>query len=186
MISTNQFKNGLTLLIDGEIYTIVEYQHVKPGKGGAFVRTKFRSLRTGNIIDRTYRSGEKFQEAFVEERKMQFLYADANGCHFMDLETYETKEISKELIGTNLEFLKENASITIAFYDGKVVGVELPLFVELKVTECEPGLKGDTAKSAQKQVKLETGASVSAPLFINVGDTIKIDTRTREYVERVL
>lgn len=185
MISTNQLKNGLTLFIDGEIYMILEYQHVKPGKGGAFVRTKLKSLKTGKIIDRTYRSGEKFQEAFVEEKKMQFLYADASSCHFMDTKTFESKELSKGLIGDRLKFLKENMEIGISFCDGEVVGINLPLFVELKITECEPGLKGDSAKSGSKPAKLETSATVQVPLFIDVGDTIKIDTTTGEYVERM-
>lgn len=185
MISTNQLKNGLTLFIDGEIYIIAEFQHVKPGKGGAFVRVKLRSLKTGNIIDRTYRSGEKFREAFVEEKKMQFLYTAGDSCHFMDLQSFETKEISKELIGDELKFLKENMELGISFCDGRVVDINFPLFVELKVKECEPGLKGDTAKSASKPAKLETGAAVHVPLFINIGDTVKLDTRTGEYVERV-
>lgn len=185
MVSTNQFKNGLTLLIDGEIFTIAEFQHVKPGKGGAFVRTKLRNLKTGNIIDRTYRAGEKFEEAFIEEKKMQFLYTSNDICYFMDMQNFDTKEILKESFGDCLKFLKENMEVTISFYNGNIVGVKPPLFVELRVTDTEPGLRGDTAKSGSKPAMLETGATLQVPLFIDKGDVVKIDTRTGEYVERV-
>ncbi len=185
MISTNQFKSGLTLEIDGEVFVIVEYQPVKPGKGGAFVRTKMKNLRTKKVLDRTFRAEEKFQEAFVEEKKAQFLYESGHLYHFMDQDTYEEIIVDKERLSEIIPFMKENMEISIIIYQGQIIEARLPMFIELKVTHSEPGIRGDTSKSAFKPANLETGVSILVPLFVNVGDTIKIDTRTGEYVERV-
>lgn len=185
MISTSDFKNGTKLEIDGEPYIIVEFQHVKPGKGGAFVRTKMKSLKTGNILERTFRSGEKFDVPDLLEREMQFLYAQGNEYHFMDANTYEQLFIAQEHLGTTKDFLKENMVVKILFYQGKPLGVDLPLFVELKVVETPPGIRGDTATGGTKLAKLETGGTVKVPLYIEEGTLIKVDTRTGTYVERV-
>lgn len=185
MIPTNQFKNGLTLKLDGDIYSIESYQHVKPGKGGAFVRTKLRSFKTGNIIERTFRSGEKVEPAFIENTKMQFLYRQGNSYHFMDQETFEEMELSGDRLSEQVKFLKENMVLTIAICEGAIVNIDLPNFAELKVQETEPGVRSDTVKVTTKAAILETGARVSVPLFINNGDIVKIDTRTGEYISRV-
>jgi len=185
MYSTPDFRRGLKIEINNEPYTIVEFQHVKPGKGGAFVRTKLKNLITGNVVDRTFRSGEKVGKPDIEEKVMQYLYNDGGDYHFMDNETYEQTALGTELIGNAKDFLQENSNVTILFYQGRVINLELPTFVTLEVTEAEPGLKGDTASSATKPVKVETGARVNVPLFVNQGEKIKIDTRTGEYIERV-
>jgi elongation factor P len=171
--------------MDSEPYIIVEFQHVKPGKGGAFVRTKLKSLISGNVLDKTFRSGEKVENPDFEETTMQFLYNDDDGYHFMDTGTYEQTLITSGDLGDITGFLKEQLEVTVQFYNGKPLGVELPIFVELVIEEAEPGVKGDTATGATKPAKLETGAVIHVPLFLNEGDIVKIDTRTGEYIERV-
>ncbi|MCM8778756.1 MAG: elongation factor P [Candidatus Omnitrophica bacterium] len=185
MITTNQFKTGLTLLIEGEVYSIVEYEHVKPGKGSAFVRTKLRNLRTQAVIERTYRAGEKFEEAFIEEKRLNFLYRSGDLFYFMDEETYEQKAIAKEDLKNTVNFIKENTPVTVAYFENRIISVNPPNFVELKVEYTEPGLKGDTAKATYKPARLETGYILQVPLFIENGDIIKVDTRTGEYVARI-
>lgn len=184
MISTSDFKNGLTIKVEGQLFQIVEFQHVKPGKGGAFVRTKLRRLDTGNVLERTFRAGDKVEDAFIEYKKLQFLYASGDEYHFIEQQTYEQFQLVADHLGEVIHYLKENMVVTASFYEGKLMNVEPPIFVELKVVEAEPGLKGDTAKSGTKSVKLETGYVIQAPLFIQTGDLLKIDTRTGEYVER--
>ncbi len=172
--------------LDGDIYTIVEFQHVKPGKGGGFTRTKLKNMDSGGVIERTFRSGDKVEEVRIEKREMQYLYAEApDTYYFMDSETYEQTAISKALMGDATDFLLENETAFVLVTDDKPIGVELPNFVELTVAATEPGVKGDTATNAVKPATLETGAVVSVPLFVNQGDKLKIDTRTAQYVERV-
>ena len=185
MISTNQFKNGMTIMLNGQIYSIVNFQHVKPGKGGAFVRTKLRNLKTTNLIDRTFRAGEKIEQAFLEERKMQFLYRQGNLYHFMDQKSFEQLELSKEKLGEKVNFLKENVVLSLVVCAGTIIGINLPNFVELKVKHAPAGLRANTVKAANKQVLLETGAGIGVPLFIKEGDKVKIDTRSGKYVGRV-
>ena len=171
--------------LDGDIYTIVEFQHVKPGKGGGFVRTKLKNMDSGGVVERTFRSGDKVEEVRIEKREMQFLYAEApDQYYFMDNETFEQTPISKTLMGDTTDFLLENATVYVLVTDDKPIGVELPNFVVLTVTATEPGVKGDTATNAVKPATLETGAVVSVPLFVNRDDKLKIDTRTGQYVER--
>ena len=184
MYSTPDFRRGLKIEINNEPFTIVSFQHVKPGKGGAFVRTKLKNLLNGNVVDRTFRSGEKVGKPDIEEKEMQYLYTDGD-FHFMDNDTYEQTALSADLVGNDKNFLQENSTVTVLFYKGRVVNLELPTFVILEVTEAEPGLKGDTASSVTKPVTVETGAKINVPLFINPGDRLKIDTRTGEYMERV-
>ena len=184
VISTNEFKTGITVLIDGELYAIVEYQHVKPGKGGAFVRTKLRRVKDGNVIERTFRAGEKFQDAYIEDRKLQFLYRSGATFHFMDQTSFEDVQIDEKVIGSPAGFLKENMEITGNFYEGEMIGLALPIFVELQVVETEPGVRGDTSKAGNKPAKLETGVTIQVPLFIESGGMVRIDTRTGSYVSR--
>lgn len=185
MISTADFRNGARIELEGEPYYIVEFQHVKPGKGGAFVRTKLKSYKTGNVLDRTFRSGERFQEPNLEEREMQFLYAAGNSYTFMDTESFEQFTYDKKELGDNADLLKENMIAKILVYEHQPIAVELPIFIELKVVEAEPGVRGDTASGGSKPAVVETGATIKVPLYLEVGEVIKIDTRTREYVERV-
>lgn len=185
MIATNQFRRGMKIELEGEPFLIVEFQHVKPGKGGAFVRTKLKSLITGNVIDRTFRSGDKVKKPDFEEKEMQYLYRDENGFTFMDLDSYEQVLVSAEDLGDIRGFLREQVSVTVQLYNGKPMGVELPIFVELKVVKSEPGVKGDTASGATKPAELETGAIIQVPLFVEEGDVVKIDTREGVYIERV-
>lgn len=184
MYSTPDFRRGLKIEINDEPFIIVSFQHVKPGKGGAFVRTKLKNLLNGNVVDRTFRSGEKVGKPDIEEKEMQYLYTDGD-FHFMDNATYEQTALNADLVGNAKDFLQENSTVTVLFYKGRVVNLELPTFVILEVTEAEPGLKGDTASSVTKPVTVETGAKLNVPLFINPGDRLKIDTRTGEYMERV-
>ncbi len=184
-IDTSQFKNGLKIEIDGDPFVMTYFQHVKPGKGGAFVRTKIKNLRTGRVLDKTFRSGEKVQEADVEDRRMQYLYQDGEALVFMDNETYDQMSIPAEQIGDARKFLKENNEVSIVLYKGNPLNIELPAFVEAEVTQTDPGLKGDTASGATKPATLETGAVIQVPLFIKEGETVRVDTRTGEYVERV-
>ena len=185
MADTTSFRNGFTMVLDGTIFTIVEFQHVKPGKGGGFVRTKLKSMETGAVIDRTFRSGDKVEEIRVEKREMQFLYAEGDTYHFMDTESYDQMTVGVGLMDGSELYLKENETAYVLVTDSRPLGVELPTFVELAVTTTEPGVKGDTATAAVKPATMETGAVVSVPLFVNEGDRLKVDTRTGEYVERV-
>jgi len=185
VISTAEFRNGARLELEGEPYYIVEFQHVKPGKGGAFVRTKLKSYKTGNILDRTFRSGERFQEPNLEEREMQLLYAAGSSYTFMDTESFEQFTYDKKELGDNADLLKENMIAKILVYEHQPIVVELPIFIELKVVDAEPGVRGDTASGGSKPAVVETGATIKVPLYLEVGEVIKIDTRTREYVERV-
>ncbi|HXV68717.1 MAG TPA: elongation factor P [Nitrospira sp.] len=185
MISTVDFRNGVRLMVEGEPFYIVEFQHVKPGKGGAFVRTKLKSYLSGNVLDRTFRSGERFEEPNLEERDMQFLYATGDSYTFMDTETFEQLTFEKNQLGENADLLKENMIVKILIYEHRPIAVELPIFIELKVVDAEPGVRGDTASGGTKPAIVETGATVKVPLYLEVGTVIKIDTRTRSYVERV-
>ncbi|HAA89368.1 MAG: Elongation factor P [Thermoanaerobacterales bacterium 50_218] len=185
MISTNDFRTGLTIEVDGEIYEVIDFQHVKPGKGAAFVRSKLKNLRTGAVIDRTFRAGEKVPRAHLDRREMQYLYRDGNSFVFMDNETYDQISLSEEQLGENVKFLKENMNIYLLTHEGQIIGVELPNFVELKVVDTEPGVRGDTAAGGTKPATLETGLVVQVPLFVEAGDVIRVDTRTGEYLERV-
>jgi elongation factor P len=185
MYSTPDFRKGLRIELDGDPFTIVDFQHVKPGKGGAFVRTRLKNLLTGAVVDRTFRSGEKVGRPDLEEKEMQFLYQDGDGFHFMDNTTFEQVAIADDVLGDARRFLQENTTVAVLFYQERPINIELPIFVELLVTEAEPGLKGDTASGASKMVTVETGAKIQVPLFIEAGDRLKIDTRTGEYIERV-
>ena len=185
MYSTPDFRKGLKIEINGEPFSIVEFQHVKPGKGGAFVRTTLKSLITGNVIDKTFRSGEKVDKPDLEEKEMQYLYESDGEFHFMDNSTYEQLFLTTDQLGDARNYLQENVTVTVLFHNGKPVGVDAPIFVELKVASTEPGFKGDTAAGGTKPAVLETGMTVQVPLFINEGDVLKIDTRVGKYVERV-
>ncbi len=184
MYSTPDFRKGLRIELGNEPYVIVDFQHVKPGKGGAFVRTKLKNLLNGRVVDKTFRSGEKVGKPDMEEKEMQFLYKD-DQYHFMDNSSYEQIALSGDVIGDSKNFLQENTNVTILFYQNRPINLELPIFVELEVVEAEPGVKGDTASGASKPVTVETGAKIQVPLFIEEGDRLKIDTRTGEYIERV-
>lgn len=185
MISTADFRNGLVVEMDGDLLEIVEFQHVKPGKGGAFVRTKFKNVLTGRVIDKTFRSGEKFEEARVEDQEWQYLYTDGDLFYFMHNDTYEQVEVNGEIVGENNVWLKENANATLSFHKGKVIAVKPPTFVELAVTQTDPGVQGDRASGGTKPATLETGAVVQVPLYLEEGETIKVDTRTGDYISRV-
>ncbi len=184
-VDTSQFRNGLKIILGGEPFTITYFQHVKPGKGGAFVRTKIKNLKSGRVLDRRFRAGEKVQQADIEDRKMQFLYHDGDQLVFMDSETYDQIPFSAEQVGDAGKFLCENLDVDVLFWRDQPINIELPSFVEVVITECEPGLKGDTASNVTKPATLETGAIVNVPLFIKKGETIRVDTRSGEYVERV-
>ncbi|MBZ4644730.1 MAG: elongation factor [Petroclostridium sp.] len=185
MISAGEFRNGITFELDGNVYQIVEFQHVKPGKGAAFVRTRLKNVITGAVVEKTFRPTEKMPKAHIERKDMQYLYNDGGLYYFMDQETYEQLPLNESQLGDALKFVKENMVVKILSYKGNVFGVEPPNFVELEVTETEPGFKGDTATGATKPATLETGATINVPLFINQGDIIRVDTRTGEYMERV-
>lgn len=185
MISAGDFKNGVTLEYDGNIFQIIEFQHVKPGKGAAFVRTKMKNIVNGGVIEKSFRPTEKFPKAHIERKDMQYLYSDGELYHFMDVETYDQIALNEDAIGDSLKFVKENEMVKICSHKGNVFAVEPPLFVELEVTETEPGFKGDTAQGATKPAVVETGATVYVPLFVETGDKLKIDTRTGEYLSRV-
>lgn len=183
--STAQFRKGLKIEMSGEPFIIVDFQHVKPGKGGAFVRTKIKSLISGNVLDKTFRSGEKVDVPDLEEKKMSFLYRDDGGYCFMDTETYEQMILTPDHIGEAIGYLKENIVVEILLHNGVPIGIELPMFLELTVAETEPGMKGNTVSGATKPAKLETGVTIQVPLFIGEGEVVKVDTRTGEYIERV-
>ncbi len=185
MITSNDFKRGMVIKLDGELYSVLEYQHVKPARGGAFVRTKLRSLIKGAVVDRTFRGGEKVEDVRIETKKMQYLYDEGDSLVFMDTESYEQESISKDYVGDILDYIKEGDNVDIAMYEGRPISIEPPTFVTLLVTYAEPGVRGDTATNVTKPVKVETGAEIHVPIFVNEGDYIKIDTRTGDYVERV-
>jgi len=184
MISAGEFRNGITVDIDGEVCTIIEFQHVKPGKGAAFVRTKMRNLISGGITERTFRPNDKMPRAHIDRKDMQYLYSDGELFHFMDAESFEQSALNESDVGDTLKFVKENEMVKMLSHNGKVFGIEPPIVVELDIIETEPGFKGDTAQGATKPAKVETGAVVYVPLFINSGEKIKIDTRTEEYIGR--
>jgi len=185
MISTNQFKNGLTILHEGKIFQIIEFQHIKPGKGGAFVRTKLRNLKNNTVIDRTFKAGQKFDTAYVEQRKIQYLYNSGDTYFFMNTENFEQINIDKSALGSAVNFLKEGLEITASYCKGKLIDVSLPTSVELRIEHTEAGVRGDTAKATYKPATLETGAVIQVPLFIKPQDLIKVDTRTGKYTGRV-
>ncbi len=185
MISAGDFKNGLTLEIEGQVVQIIEFQHVKPGKGAAFVRTKLKNVISGGVVEKTFRPTEKFPAARIDRKDQQYLYNDGELFYFMDPETYEQIAIDKNTVGDALEFVKENEIVKVCSYKDSVFALEPPLFVELEVTETEPGFAGNTAQGATKPATVETGATIQVPLFVNIGDKLKIDTRTGEYLSRV-
>lgn len=184
MISAGDFRNGVTFEMDGNVLQIVEFQHVKPGKGAAFVRTKVKNVITGAVLEKTFNPSDKYPTAYIERKDMQYLYQDGNLYYFMDMETYEQIPIDDSKLGDNFKFVKENMEVKVLSYKGNVFGVEPPFFVELEVTKTDPGFKGDTATNATKPATLETGAEIRVPLFIDEGEVIRIDTRTGEYMER--
>lgn len=185
MVEAGDFRKGLTIEYDGQIFQVIEFLHVKPGKGAAFVRTKLKNIKTGAVIEKTFRPDERMPLAHIERREMQYLYNDGELYYFMDTQTYEQIALNQEMVGDALKFVKENMTVTILSHNGSVFGVEPPRFVELEVIDTEPGFKGDTQTGATKPAKVETGAVIQVPLFINIGDKIKIDTSTEEYLSRV-
>ena len=185
MISAGDFRNGITVEIEGQIFQIIEFQHVKPGKGAAFVRTKLKNIINGGVVEKTFRPTEKFPQARIDRKDMQYLYNDGDLYYFMDNETYDQVALNNDTIGDALKFVKENEMCKVCSHNGNVFAVEPPLFVELVITDTEPGVKGDTATGATKPATVETGATVMVPLFVNQDDVIKIDTRTGEYLSRV-
>ena len=185
MISAGDFRNGITIELDNNVYQIIEFQHVKAGKGAAFVRTKLKNIKSGGVVERTFRPTEKCPQARIDRKDMQYLYSDGDLYYFMDTESYDQIALNEETVGDALKFVKENEMVKMLSHNGEVFSVEPPLFVELEITETEPGFKGDTATGASKPATVETGATVSVPLFVEQGDKIKIDTRTGEYLSRV-
>ena len=184
MISAGDFRNGVTFELNGQVFQIIEFQHVKPGKGAAFVRTKLRNVITGATVERTFNPTDKMENAHIERKDMQYMYNDGNLFYFMDTETYDQIPLNAETVGDALRFVKEEVVVKVLSYKENVFGIEPPFFVELKITETEPGFRGDTATGATKPATVETGASIKVPLFIDVGETVRIDTRTGEYMER--
>lgn len=185
MISAGDFRNGITIELDSNVFQIIEFQHVKPGKGAAFVRTKLKNIKSGGVVEKTFRPTEKCPQARIDRKEMQYLYSDGDMFNFMDVETYDQISLTKDEIGDSLKFVKENEMVKICSHKGNVFAVEPPLFVELAIIETEPGFKGDTAQGATKPATVETGAVVYVPLFVEMGDVLKIDTRTGEYLSRV-
>ena len=185
MISTSEFRNGETIVMDNQLWVIVEFQHVKPGKGGAFVRTKLRRMRDDSVIERTFKAGEKFQEAYIEKRTLQYLYRTADTFHLMDTKSYEEVQVPAKTIGQTAGFLKENMELEGQFHEGQMIDIAPPMFVDVHVSSTEPGVRGDTSKGGMKPATLETGATIQVPLFIGTGDLIRVDTRTSSYVSRV-
>lgn len=185
MVSAGEFRNGLTVEIDNIVYQIIDFQHVKPGKGAAFVRTKLRDIKNGGVTERTFRPTEKFSPAHIDRSDMQYLYSDGDLFNFMNVETYDQIAMNQEAVGDSLKFVKENEMVKMLSHNGSVFAIEPPLFVELEIVETEPGFKGDTAQGATKPAIVETGATVYVPLFVNQGDRISIDTRTGDYMKRV-
>lgn len=184
MISSNDFRTGVTIEIDNDVWQVVDFQHVKPGKGAAFVRAKLKNMRTGAVVERTFNAGEKMPKAHVDNRQMQYLYENGGMYVFMDNETYEQIEIGADTLANAINFLKENMTISIMMFQGNIIGVDLPNSVELEVVETDPGIRGDTATGGTKPAKLETGYVVKVPLFINIGDVLRVDTRSGQYIER--
>lgn len=184
MVSAGDFRNGVTIEIDNAVFQIIEFQHVKPGKGAAFVRTKLKNVIGGGVVERTFSPTEKFPQARIEKKDMQYLFNDGDLYTFMDVETYDQFELNSDIIGDSLKFVKENDICKVSSYKGSIFLIEPPMFVELEISDTEPGFKGDTATGASKPATVETGAQVSVPLFVNIGDKIKIDTRTGEYLSR--
>lgn len=185
MYSTSEFRNGLKILFNNTACIIVEFQHVKPGKGGAFIRTRLRNLKTGLILEHTFRSGEKVGKPELQERKMQFLYSSGDEFNFMDMDSYDQVQLNGESLGDKVGFLKENQEVAMLFHGDEVLSMELPIFIEVPIAESSPGVRGDTASGGSKPATLESGAVINVPLFLNEGDVVKVDTRTGEYVERV-
>ena len=185
MISVNDFRTGLTIELDGQVFSVVDFQHVKPGKGAAFVRSKLKNVKTGGVVEKTFNAGEKVSKALVDHREMQYLYNDGEDYIVMDMESYDQIGLTATQLGDGTKFLKENMIIGVAMYNGSPIGVDLPTFVELEVIETAPGIKGDTASGGTKPAILETGASVQVPFFVNVGDVLQIDTRNGSYMKRV-
>ena len=185
MVSAGDFKNGLTVEIEGNIYQILDFQHVKPGKGAAFVRTKLKNIINGGVVEKTFRPTEKFETAHIDRKDMQYLYTDGYLYNFMDMETYDQLAVNADVVGDSLKFVKENETVKVISHQGNVFAIEPPITVELRVTETEPGVKGDTATGATKPAIVETGAQIMVPLFVNQDDVLKIDTRTGEYLSRV-
>jgi elongation factor P len=184
-ITTNDLKNGITLELDNALFQVVEFQHVKPGKGGAFVRTKLRNLKNGNVFDRTFNAGVRVEQAMLEKKDMQFLYRDGDDYVFMDMESYDQTHVAPVALGDAADYMIENSTAIIAFHNGEIVTVEIPASVELDVTETEPGVQGDRVSGARKSATLQTGVVVQVPLFVNIGDRVKVDTRSGEYITRV-
>lgn len=184
MISSNDLRNGVTVVVDGQLWTVIEFLHVKPGKGSAFVRTRMKNVKTGTTLERTFRAGEKLERATVDNRQMQMLYNDDDGYHFMDQENFENVTLQRDLIGGPADFLKDGMAVDVQFHDGVPIGIDLPAHVELRIVETDPGFRGDTATNTTKPAKLETGATVNVPLFVESGDIIRIDTRDRRYIGR--
>ena len=185
MISAGDFRNGVTFEMDGQVVSIVEFQHVKPGKGAAFVRTKIRNVITGAVVEKTFNPNDKYPTAFIERKDMEYSYSDGDLYYFMDPETYDQIMINADVIGDALKFVKENEVVKVCSYNGEVFSIEPPLFVELEITDTEPGFAGNTAQGATKPATVETGATIQVPLFVNIGDVVKIDTRSSEYLSRV-
>jgi len=185
VISTNDFRTGLTIELEGDVFQVIEFQHVKPGKGAAFVRSKLRNMRTGAVIEKTFNAGEKIPKARIERREVQYLYNDGKEYYFMDMESYDQLAMTADQLGEAVKYLKENMNIQVLTFQEKSIGIELPNFVELEVVETTPGIKGDTASGGSKPATLETGAVVQVPFFVNVGDRLQIDTRTGNYIKRV-
>ncbi|MGI6003928.1 MAG: elongation factor P [Christensenellales bacterium] len=185
MISAGEFRKGITIDMDGQVFVIVDFQHVKPGKGAAFVRAKIKNVMSGGVLERTFNPAERFPRARIESKEMEYLYNDGDLYYFMDTETYEQLPLNREIVAEAMNFVRENSPVTIRFYQDNPFSVEAPNFVELEVTDAEPGIKGDTASNVTKGATLETGFRLQVPLFVNAGDTIRVDTRTGEYMERV-
>jgi len=183
-IDTSDFRNGMGLVVDNDVYQLVEFQHVKPGKGGAFVRTRLRNVKSGSVLEKTFRAGEKFQRAHLERKPMQYLYSTGSEFFFMDMESYEQLSMQASEVGSGAKYLKEGTEVAVLIHNDRVMGVDLPITMELAVVETDPGLRGDTASGGSKPATLETGAVVQVPLFINVGDVLKVDTRTDAYLGR--
>lgn len=185
MISTSEFKKGVVIRIDGRLAKIIDFMHVKPGKGGAFVKTKFKDMITGQVLNKTFRSGEKVEDVYIERKSMQFLYSDDSGYNFMDNTEYEQITLSEEMVGEDKQYLKENMDVFIQFEGDKPIGIEMPPLVDYKVVHTEPGIKGDTVSGATKPATVETGLIINVPLFVEIGNVIKIDTRENKYISRV-
>ena len=185
MIATSDFRNGLVVKLNGELMEIVEFQHVKPGKGGAFVRTKFKNVLTGRVLEKTFRAGERMEDVRLEERSWQYLYSDGDLFHFMDPDSYEQIAVGAAVVGDKMDWMKENNNVSLLFHEGNVIKVEVPIAVELQITKCDPGVQGDRSSGGTKPATLETGVTIQVPLFVSEEDVVKVDTRSGAYIERV-